>query len=913
MVLDLLLFLVSQRDRVVADDVLRRALWPEVRVTDASLRRLLKEARRAIGDDGGRQEQIQTLRGRGVRFAAPVTADGWEPGFVGRADLLELVEQTLEAVTAARGAVTLLHGPAGIGKTRALAELEARAAARDFRVVRGTGRAGAEGDAFHLWLDAAEELGCAETLRPADAGGRVVEAERFARFRELARALTQAAADRPLLVALDDLQLSDADSLLLLRFVAPSLRSSRVWLAGALRSSGAVAGDWPREVAALAAESSTQVLALRGLSADEIGAVVANQLRAEVSGESAALLSTRTEGNPLFALEVARSLHGAGRGLHGKPPEELATSVQSEVGELVARRCASFSADTRRILRAASALGLEFDPKLVAESESDSQRAVSRALDEASAAGLVDAAPRGLRRFSHTLIAEAFYEELASEPLAAARQHLRVAEALERRGVTDEFLLARHFVAARPVAKAERALPHACAAAREARRRYAPADAVLWYQRAVDLGEEAGAPPREICELLLSLAEMILATEGVHRARVPAERAARLAFEMDDPRLLSRAALTYAHRGFSLETMASIVHWLRTAKDHPCGDASLESQVKSRLAAELIEVSERPEVESLLADAEAQARALGEPLTLARVLHDVNLSTFSARDTRVWLARAEETARLARRSGESELEMRAIAGRASAHLELGERAGVLAALADAREFVRHRPFAYPRALTRGMETMLALLEGRFGEAKASIDLYDAEVRGMGSLGLLAQSVGQRFWLAVEQSQPEPLLAALEAVRVRFPRVQVLASAVALGHALTGRTESALAALSSVVESLPAMRFDWNRLPALLLAAEVAYRVRAPMAAAALEPELRPYAALGAAAFNGAMYYGSVSQGLGWLAAARGRSREAGEHFQRALAVHSALESPPWCERSASAIREVGLRRTAGRR
>ena len=72
-VLDLLLFLLRHRERVVPKEVLLRELWPDVIVTEASLTRVVKEARRALGDDGRRQRILRTSHGRGYRFAASVT------------------------------------------------------------------------------------------------------------------------------------------------------------------------------------------------------------------------------------------------------------------------------------------------------------------------------------------------------------------------------------------------------------------------------------------------------------------------------------------------------------------------------------------------------------------------------------------------------------------------------------------------------------------------------------------------------------------------------------------------------------------------------------------------------------------------------------------------------------------------
>ena len=72
-VLDLLLFLAKHRARMVPKDVLSRELWPDAIVTEASLTRLVKEARKVVGDDGRRQHVIKTAHRRGYRFVAEVT------------------------------------------------------------------------------------------------------------------------------------------------------------------------------------------------------------------------------------------------------------------------------------------------------------------------------------------------------------------------------------------------------------------------------------------------------------------------------------------------------------------------------------------------------------------------------------------------------------------------------------------------------------------------------------------------------------------------------------------------------------------------------------------------------------------------------------------------------------------------
>ncbi len=71
-VLDLLVFLARHRARMVPKDLLFRELWPDTIVTEASLTRLVKEARKAVGDDGRRQGVIKTAHRRGYRFVAEV-------------------------------------------------------------------------------------------------------------------------------------------------------------------------------------------------------------------------------------------------------------------------------------------------------------------------------------------------------------------------------------------------------------------------------------------------------------------------------------------------------------------------------------------------------------------------------------------------------------------------------------------------------------------------------------------------------------------------------------------------------------------------------------------------------------------------------------------------------------------------
>lgn len=72
-VFDVLVYLLTHRDRVVSKDELFDKLWPGQVVTETALTRCIVAARKAVGDDGTKQEIIETQHGRGYRFVAAVT------------------------------------------------------------------------------------------------------------------------------------------------------------------------------------------------------------------------------------------------------------------------------------------------------------------------------------------------------------------------------------------------------------------------------------------------------------------------------------------------------------------------------------------------------------------------------------------------------------------------------------------------------------------------------------------------------------------------------------------------------------------------------------------------------------------------------------------------------------------------
>ena len=74
-VLDLLLYLVQHRDRVVTKDDLIAAVWDGRIISESTLTSRINAARRAVGDSGERQAVIKTYARKGFRFVGDIRVE----------------------------------------------------------------------------------------------------------------------------------------------------------------------------------------------------------------------------------------------------------------------------------------------------------------------------------------------------------------------------------------------------------------------------------------------------------------------------------------------------------------------------------------------------------------------------------------------------------------------------------------------------------------------------------------------------------------------------------------------------------------------------------------------------------------------------------------------------------------------
>ena len=69
-VFDLILYLITHRDRIISRDELFENIWAGKIVSDTSLSNHIKSARKVLGDNGDLQFIIKTVRSRGYQFIA---------------------------------------------------------------------------------------------------------------------------------------------------------------------------------------------------------------------------------------------------------------------------------------------------------------------------------------------------------------------------------------------------------------------------------------------------------------------------------------------------------------------------------------------------------------------------------------------------------------------------------------------------------------------------------------------------------------------------------------------------------------------------------------------------------------------------------------------------------------------------
>ncbi len=919
--LALLALLLRERERVVPADELLHTLWPDTVVTPGSLNRAVSHARRAIGDTH-RGRLIKSISRRGYRFSGEVVAleaapdaritSARERPFVGRSDALaKLREAFAGAVSRREGAVVLISGPPGIGKTRlteiATAELEAAGAL----ALIGRARDGEGVPA--LWLFAQvlrrllEQPGGADAAREiashageltellglrgaASADARAPEQNRFLLFDAVSRALLRAARRRPLLVVLEDLQWAGSASLHLLEHLAHEPLDAPLLVLGTVRDEPREPGHpVTRALALLRAQDRCIEIALQPFSRAEVAALLEQVLGRPAPPDLTSEFYARTEGIPLFAREALRLLEERGALTEPERVPREGVVLPAHAFDLIRRPLERLSPATTSLVSAAAVLGRDFDlPAAAAVAGLLHSDALDR-IDEAVRAGVIEPAPTGAAgfRFTHALFREAALAALV--PGVRARLHLRAAEHLERENEGDPSALlaelADHHHRALAVGDPEHASQAALRAAEQASRVGAWERAALHYEQAREAFELVpGCDPLRRLALALACTEAWRLASERSRRRQTARAAFELARALGRPREMAQAAIGLLDlQEWGVRDEAARTAIAEALAALPDAGGVEQARLVTRLA--YLDIRDAHEQAARVArHAVTLARAAGDPDALQDALYTLHYAiggpdSFAEREI---LTREIEVVAGASRSADRALI--ALLDVAGDRLELGDRAGAQRARDAARRVAGERPHLGMRWHLEVYDTGVALLEGRFAEV-------DARARAALSVGLRAEHPFARgcfsahcALLARARGDCEALIEALApALRAREGPTHWVKAIVARAEIEAGRPHAARARF----QELAARGFaDTPRnlrwIATLVEIAHLCAELAAKEQAGALHALLAPYADHHGVLPIAICYGGPVSYALARLAELRGARDEARERYDEAL-------------------------------
>jgi DNA-binding SARP family transcriptional activator/tetratricopeptide (TPR) repeat protein len=421
---------------------------------------------------------------------------------------LDQLRQCLDGAVGGQGRLALVSGPAGIGKSRLLAEARGLAAERGALALTARGSQMEKEYAFgavrqlfepvlaqqqnteSLFSGSARSAAGVFDVGAADPG---TTDGSLAVLHGLYWLTVNLAAERPVMVAMDDLQWCDTGSLRFLAYLAHRLEGLPVLVVGAVRT-----GEEHDDGLLLDELSSTEVtvpLQPTPLSREGVGAVVRSRFGRTAPDALVAACHRATGGNPLLLRELLRALEA-----EGVPPEDVDVDHVIAIGSravssMVLRRLARLPSPASQTAQAIAVLGdgasLLHVAALAGTSESEAATAVA-AMVRAEVAR--SDYPLG---FVHPLVADAVYRDLS----AGERElrHERAAHVLRDAGAPGEK------VAAHLLKSPHRGDPWVVevlrSAAERAVERGAPDIAITYLERALEEPPAGDVRPHVLHEL----------------------------------------------------------------------------------------------------------------------------------------------------------------------------------------------------------------------------------------------------------------------------------------------------------------------------------------------------------------------------------------------------------------------------
>jgi hypothetical protein len=471
---------------------------------DPSKRPSAAEAR-ALLSQGGRGSESIPIR-------SPLLAS---EVFVGRSAELAVLRDSFDEACKGHALAVVIEGESGIGKSALLAEFLHRVGSLGPKPLIARGRCHAAEQVRYKAFDAVADAlarklarrtgavqlspeyvslvillfpALAAVLRNKRQPFLVRQPERAMMFRAFARLLEQASSDQPIVIAIDDLQWSDEDSLQLLESLLHGEKLANLLFVFTLRPADDQDPRVQKRLERLLELPSTRRVRLSGFSAEETRELISKSpSEAQLHGLDDHELLAATRGHPYLLAELlAQESQGdvVAPTLERSLRQRLVSLPRLEQELLEILAIANVPVSTRVLIRTAGSAG----------------DAVSRAARHLRAERLARVGRPGTLGFYHDRLRVVLLEGLA--PATITARHLALAAAQEQEVEPDAAQVAFHFTSA---GEMERARPWLLRAFEVARERAAFGQAIDHVSALLGLPHDAAATR----ELLASRAELL--------------------------------------------------------------------------------------------------------------------------------------------------------------------------------------------------------------------------------------------------------------------------------------------------------------------------------------------------------------------------------------------------------------------
>src|SRR5262245_23460640 len=629
---DLLRYLVEHADRLVTHEEILEALWPDTYVNQEVVKKYVLGIRKVLGDRRDQPQFIRTFPKRGYQFVALVSDDRPQATDTAVSAATTLIDRKMPRdrmdrclAHAARGArqVVFVTGEAGIGKTTFVDSFVQRVGQiSDAAIARGQCiEAFGSQEAYYPLLEAVDQLvrrsdderfiGVLRERAPTwllqfpslmkgderDALRRdTLGATRERMVREICEWFEAIAADRLVILVLEDLHWADLATLDVVSTLARRREGARVLLVVTQRpSAGALNTAVSRLVQDLEMRRLCEQISLEPFEPAEVAEYLDLEFgHAGFAADLAAVIHRQSGGNPLIVSALTRDLVANGTVVHAAdawtltaPIPTIELKVPASLQDMLNVQFDQLSSVEQRHLKTASVVGERFPAWLLA-SDTDTLDEAERVCEQLAErrlfirpVGMVEL-PNGTisatYEFRHALYRQAIYGR--SSDVAAVRLHRTVGSRLEAlhggeasaAGAAAE--IAAHFEKAH---EHERAIQYLVLAADNAARRFAVRDSIEVLQHAMSLVPGLVSHRRTAFEIQIlerigdaqytlgAMVESALAYEtesavaaraGLIAARVQAQTCFARALGLVDP---DRAIATLKEAGTASATIADPV------------------------------------------------------------------------------------------------------------------------------------------------------------------------------------------------------------------------------------------------------------------------------------------------------------------------------------------------------------------